>query len=89
LDHPLLDIERPLYTNLNRLIGQIVSALTAFLRFDGTLNVDFTEFQTNLAQLSRSHFPFCSYSPVISFEKAYYIILILKKSSIHYLDLLI
>lgn len=43
-----LDIERPTYTNLNRLIGQIVSSITASLRFDGALNVDLTEFQVNL-----------------------------------------
>eukprot|EP00061_Rhincodon_typus_P009708 g33410.t1 len=43
-----LDIERPTYTNLNRLIGQIVSSITASLRFDGALNIDLTEFQTNL-----------------------------------------
>ena len=42
-----LDIERPTYTNLNRIIAQIVSSLTASLRFDGALNVDITEFQTN------------------------------------------
>merc|ERR1712132_17899 len=29
-----LDIERPTYTNLNRLIGQVISSLTASLRFD-------------------------------------------------------
>ena len=40
-----LDIERPTYTNLNRLIGQVISSLTASLRFDGALNVDITEFQ--------------------------------------------
>ncbi|KAF3704886.1 Tubulin alpha-1B chain Alpha-tubulin 2 Tubulin alpha-2 chain Detyrosinated tubulin alpha-1B chain [Channa argus] len=43
-----LDIERPTYTNLNRLISQLVSSITASLRFDGALNVDLTEFQTNL-----------------------------------------
>ncbi|NXI05202.1 TBA5 protein, partial [Pachycephala philippinensis] len=43
-----LDIERPTYTNLNRLISQVVSSITASLRFDGALNVDLTEFQTNL-----------------------------------------
>ncbi|KAK7810593.1 hypothetical protein U0070_022065 [Myodes glareolus] len=31
------DIERPTYTNLNRLISQIVSSITASLRFDGAL----------------------------------------------------
>ena len=35
-----LDIERPTYTNLNRLLAQIISSLTASLRFDGALNVD-------------------------------------------------
>uniref|UniRef100_A0A8C3THS0 Tubulin alpha chain n=1 Tax=Chelydra serpentina TaxID=8475 RepID=A0A8C3THS0_CHESE len=49
-----LDIERPTYTNLNRLIGQIVSSITASLRFDGALNVDLTEFQTNLVPYPES-----------------------------------
>ncbi len=33
---------------LRRLIAQVISSLTASLRFDGALNVDVTEFQTNL-----------------------------------------
>ncbi|KAL5006838.1 hypothetical protein ScPMuIL_015644 [Solemya velum] len=49
-----LDIERPTYTNLNILIGQIVSSITASLRFDGALNVDLTEFQTNLIHVFTS-----------------------------------
>uniref|UniRef100_A0A8C8TJD0 Tubulin alpha chain n=1 Tax=Peromyscus maniculatus bairdii TaxID=230844 RepID=A0A8C8TJD0_PERMB len=44
-----IDIERPTYTNLNRLISQIVSSITASLRFDGALNVDLTEFQSGKA----------------------------------------
>jgi tubulin alpha len=40
-----LDVERPNYNNLNRLIGQVVSSITASLRFEGALNVDLTEFQ--------------------------------------------
>ena len=43
-----LDIERPTYTNLNRLLGQVISSLTASLRSDGALNGNITEFQTNL-----------------------------------------
>merc|ERR1712227_1197317 len=67
-----LDIERPTYTNLNRLIAQIISSLTASLRFDGALNVDVTEFQTNLVPYPRIHFVMSSYAPVISAEKAYH-----------------
>jgi len=67
-----LDIERPSYTNLNRLIAQVISSLTASLRFDGALNVDVTEFQTNLVPYPRIHFMLSSYAPVISAEKAYH-----------------
>ena len=43
-----LGVAQPGFTNLNRLIAQVVSSITASLRFDGSLNVDLNEFQTNL-----------------------------------------
>jgi len=67
-----LAIERPSYTNLNRLIAQVISSLTASLRFDGSLNVDINEFQTNLVPYPRIHFMLCSYAPVVSKEKVYH-----------------
>ncbi|KAL9604223.1 MAG: hypothetical protein Q9219_000621 [cf. Caloplaca sp. 3 TL-2023] len=67
-----LGIERPNYENLNRLIAQVVSSITASLRFDGSLNVDLNEFQTNLVPYPRIHFPLVAYSPVVSAAQASY-----------------
>jgi tubulin alpha len=65
-----LDIERPTYHNLNRLVAQVISSLTASLRFSGALNMDISEFQTNLVPFPRIHFMLSSYAPVISKEKS-------------------
>merc|ERR1711974_405996 len=51
-----LDIKRPSYTNLNNIICKVVSSMTAAIRFDGELNVDMNEFQTNLVPFPRLHF---------------------------------
>jgi tubulin alpha len=65
-----LDIPRPSFEHLNRLIAQVVSSITSSLRFDGALNVDLNEFQTNLVPYPRIHYPLISYAPVISAAKS-------------------
>ncbi len=65
-----LNVPRPNYTNLNRIIAQIISSVTASLRFDGALNVDLNEFQTNLVPYPRIHYPLATYQPMIAAEKA-------------------
>jgi len=67
-----LGVARPSYSNLNRLVAQVISSLTASLRFDGALNVDINEFQTNLVPYPRIHFMLSSYAPVISASKAHH-----------------
>jgi tubulin alpha len=67
-----LGVEKPTYTNLNRLVAQLISSLTASLRFHGSLNVDINEFQTNLVPYPRIHFMLCSYAPILSNEKAHH-----------------
>lgn len=65
-----LAIERPGYEHLNGLIAQVVSSITTSLRFDGALNVDLNEFQTNLVPFPRIHYPLISYAPVVSEDRS-------------------
>jgi len=65
-----LDIARPTYTDINIIVAKVVSSMTAALRFDGELNVDLGEFQTNLVPFPRLHFMTTSLAPVVSKKKA-------------------
>jgi tubulin alpha len=65
-----LDLASPSYANLNRIISQVVSSLTASLRFAGDLNVDLNEFQVNLVPYPRIHFMMQAFAPVLSAAKS-------------------
>eukprot|EP01083_Nonionella_stella_P113786 335722_1 len=64
--HKCLCIERPSYDNLNRFITKIISSMTASLRFGGELNVDLSEFKTNLVPFPRSHFMMSSMAAIVN-----------------------
>jgi len=64
-----LDIAKPSYSNLNKIIAKVASSMTAALRFEGELNVDMNEFQTNLVPFPRLHFMTTSLAPVINRKK--------------------
>merc|ERR1712039_798666 len=64
-----LKVKRPTYSNVNRIMAKAVSSMTASLRFDGELNVDMNEFQTNLVPFPRLHFMTTSLAPVNSKAK--------------------
>jgi len=65
-----LDIKRPTYSDINIIVAKVVSSMTAALRFDGELNVDLGEFQTNLVPFPRLHFMTTALAPVVSAKKA-------------------
>merc|ERR1719499_924041 len=52
------------------IIAKVISSMTASLRFDGELNVDLGEFQTNLVPFPRLHFMTTALAPVVSKKKA-------------------
>jgi len=65
-----LDIDRPSYADLNMIIAKVISSMTASLRFDGELNVDLGEFQTNLVPFPRLHFMTTALAPVVTKKKS-------------------
>jgi tubulin alpha len=67
-----LGVESPTYTNLNRLVAQICSSITASSRFPGEANVDLSEYQTILVPYPRIHFLAMSYAPLVSNAKSHH-----------------
>jgi len=64
-----LGIGKVTYGHLNKLCAKSISCMTAALRFEGDLNVDMNEFQTNLVPFPRLHFMTSSYAPLTSIKK--------------------
>jgi len=59
-----LKVDKIQYQHLNKLCAKSISCMTAALRFEGDLNVDMNEFQTNLVPFPRLHFMTSSYAPL-------------------------
>jgi tubulin alpha len=51
-----LNIEKPTYTNINRIIAQVISSVTSSMRFNGSLNENLAEFKNNLVPYDRLKF---------------------------------
>lgn len=65
-----LAIELITYPNVNRLVAQVVSSVTASLRFNGLQNVDVADAPTNLVPFPRIRFPLVAFGPVVGSHKA-------------------
>merc|ERR1712117_760535 len=59
-----LKLNKITYDHLNKICAKSISCMTSALRFEGDLNVDMNEFQTNLVPFPRLHFMTSSYSPL-------------------------
>merc|ERR1712187_735225 len=64
-----LNLQKVQCSHLNKLCAKSISCMTAALRFDGDLNVDMNEFQTNLVPFPRLHFMTSSYAPLTDNKK--------------------
>lgn len=51
-------------------MAQVVSSITASMRFEGAINLSLEELQTNLVPYHRIHFTLATYAPLISPRKA-------------------
>merc|ERR1712156_545604 len=64
-----LKLDKIQYSHLNKLCAKSISCMTSALRFEGDLNVDMNEFQTNLVPFPRLHFMTSSYAPLLERSK--------------------
>lgn len=64
--HSKLNVAQPTYTNMNGIITQVISSITASIRFDGYLNAEMIDFQSNLVPYPRINFLMTSYAPLLT-----------------------
>jgi len=64
-----LKLKKITYDHLNKVSAKSISCMTSALRFEGDLNVDMNEFQTNLVPFPRLHFMTSSYAPLTQMGK--------------------
>mmetsp|Transcript_30832 Transcript_30832/g.70735 ORF Transcript_30832/g.70735 Transcript_30832/m.70735 type:complete len:452 (-) Transcript_30832:39-1394(-) len=60
-----MGIESPTFSNVNRLLAQSMSSITASFRFGGQLNFDMSDLLTNMVPYPRIHFASMSYAPCL------------------------
>lgn len=67
-----LEIENPSLEDLNGVIANVLTNITASLRFSGTLNLDLGKLVTNLVPFNDAHFLITSSSPLVQEGKESY-----------------
>ncbi|TGZ72186.1 hypothetical protein CRM22_002247 [Opisthorchis felineus] len=64
----LLKVNYPRFSNINRLVAQVTSGMTAAVRFAGPLTASLGQLQTNLVPFPRLHYLQASMAPITSSE---------------------
>ena len=67
-----LYLQHATYTNLNRIIAEVVSSMTAPLRFNNGLKIDIGDLVSNLSPYPHIHFLHSSYAPILPIQDAYH-----------------
>eukprot|EP01089_Gocevia_fonbrunei_P010328 TRINITY_DN229_c0_g1_i1.p1 TRINITY_DN229_c0_g1~~TRINITY_DN229_c0_g1_i1.p1 ORF type:complete len:460 (+),score=115.79 TRINITY_DN229_c0_g1_i1:96-1475(+) len=67
-----LKLTTPSYDDLNHLVSQVMSGITASLRFPGQLNADLRKLAVNLVPFPRLHFFIAGYAPLTAAKATEY-----------------
>lgn len=65
----LLDVYRPAYINLNRLIARVYSPVTSSFRFESATNKNMREMVANMVPFQAFNFLVTAYSPLIPADR--------------------